>query len=59
MVYQHLWCFIPKDPSFGFLELFQDVVIAHGDIPSSVGLMLGLTNCWQWQNTLEIFILLP
>jgi hypothetical protein len=61
MVYEHLSkCFILEDPSLGFLELFQTiVVIAHGDIPRSVALMLRLTYCWQWQKTLEVFILLP
>ncbi len=43
MVYEHLSrCFIPKDPSSRFLELFQVVVIvACRDIPRSVALMLG------------------
>ncbi len=42
MVYEHLLgCFIPKDPSLGFLKLFQ-VVIARGDILRSVTLMLGV-----------------
>jgi hypothetical protein len=42
MVYEHLLgCSILKDPSFGFLELFQVIVIvAHGDIPRSVASML-------------------
>ncbi len=39
MVYEDLLgCFIPKDPSSWFLELFQ--VVVHGDIPRSVALML-------------------
>jgi hypothetical protein len=61
MVYEHLSrCFILEDPSLGFLELFQAiVVIARGDIPRSMALMLSLTYYWQWQKTLEIFILLP
>jgi hypothetical protein len=46
MVYEHLLkCFIPKDPSLGFVELFQGVVaIAHGDIPKLVALMLGASR---------------
>jgi hypothetical protein len=41
-LYGHLLkCFIPEDPSLGFLRLFQVVVIVHGDIPRSVALMLG------------------
>jgi hypothetical protein len=45
MVYEHfLRCFIPKDPSSGFLKLFQVVVIvAHGDILKSIALMLGVS----------------
>jgi hypothetical protein len=43
MVCEHLLgCFIPKDPSSGFLKLFHIVtVVVHGDIPKSVALMLG------------------
>jgi len=43
MVYEHLLgCFILEDPSSGFSKLFQVViVVAHGDIPRSVALMLG------------------
>jgi hypothetical protein len=43
MVYEHLSrCFIPKDPSSRFSELFQVVVIvARRDIPRSIALMLG------------------
>jgi hypothetical protein len=41
MVYEHIsGCFIPKDPSLGFSELFQDVVVAHGDIVRLVALVL-------------------
>jgi hypothetical protein len=42
MVYEHFSkCFIPKDPSSWFLKLFQTiVVVACGDIPKSVTLML-------------------
>jgi len=45
MVYEHfLKCFIPKDPSSGFLKLFQVVAtIAHGDILKSIALMLGVS----------------
>jgi hypothetical protein len=55
MVYEHLSrCFIPKDPSLRFLELFQLIVaIVYGDIPRLVVLMLGLINCWQWQKHLK------
>jgi hypothetical protein len=44
MVYEHLSkCFILKDPSLGFSELFQaTTTIAHGDVPRSVALMLGV-----------------
>jgi hypothetical protein len=61
MVYEYLLnCFIPKDPSLGFLELFHVVVaITCGDILRSMALMLRLTNCWKWQKTFEVFILLP
>jgi len=43
MVYEHLSrCFIPKDPFSGFSKLFQTiVVVACGDIPRSVTLVLG------------------
>jgi hypothetical protein len=46
MVYEHLSkCFIAKDPSSRFLELFQVViVVAHGDIPMSVALVLGASR---------------
>jgi hypothetical protein len=42
MVYEHLLgCFIPEDPSLGFWELFQAiVVVSHGDIFKSMALML-------------------
>jgi hypothetical protein len=42
MVYEHLLgCFIPEDPSLGFWELFQAiVVVAYGDIFRSVALVL-------------------
>jgi hypothetical protein len=42
MVYEHLMkCFIPKDPSSKFSELFQDVaIVVYGDIPRSMTLML-------------------
>jgi hypothetical protein len=39
MVYEHLSkCFIPKDPSLGFSELFQ--VVVYGDILKSMALKL-------------------
>jgi hypothetical protein len=52
MVYEHLlWCFIPKDPSSKFLELFQvGVVIAHRDIPRLVALMLGVSKLLAMAN---------
>jgi hypothetical protein len=47
MVYKHLLgCFIPKDPSSWFSELFQAiVVVAHGDIPRLMALVLRLIDC--------------
>jgi hypothetical protein len=46
MIYEHLLgCSILKDPFFGFLELFQVIVIvARGDIPRSVASMLGVNR---------------
>jgi hypothetical protein len=41
IVYHFLGRFIPKDPSSRFLNLFQVVVIASGDILGLVALMLG------------------
>jgi hypothetical protein len=43
MLYEHFSrCFIPKDPSLGFLKLFQTpIVIIRGDIFRSMALMLG------------------
>jgi len=43
MVDKHLSkCFIPKNPSLRLLELFQTTaIIAHGDFPKLVALMLG------------------
>lgn len=43
MVYEHIFgCFKPKNPSSWFLKLSQVVtIVAHGDIPRSVALMLG------------------
>jgi hypothetical protein len=44
MVYEHLSkCFIPKDPSLGFLELFQVIVVCE-DIPRSVALVLEVSR---------------
>jgi hypothetical protein len=44
MVYEHLLgCFIPEGPSSWFSKLFQvDVVVAHGNIPRSMALLLGV-----------------
>jgi hypothetical protein len=45
MVHEHLsGCFISKDPSLGFSELFQIVVVVHGDIMKLVTLMLGASR---------------
>jgi hypothetical protein len=45
MVYEHLsGCFIPEDPSSGFLKLFQVVILVRGDIPWSMVLMLGVNR---------------
>jgi hypothetical protein len=46
MIYEHLLGpFIPKDPSFGFLKLFQAiVVVAYGDIHRLMALMLGASK---------------
>jgi len=45
MVYEHfLGCFILEDPSSEFSKLFQVVIIAHGDIPRLVALVLGVTK---------------
>jgi hypothetical protein len=46
MVYEHLLrCFILEDPSLRFLKLFQDAAtVAHGDIPRSVALVLGVSK---------------
>jgi hypothetical protein len=43
MVYEHFSrCFILRDPSLKFLELFQAIaIVAHADIPRLVALMLG------------------
>jgi hypothetical protein len=61
MVYEHIFgCFIPKDSSLGFSKLFQIViVITRGNIFSLAALVLGLVDCWQWQRTLVVFVLLP
>jgi len=45
MIYEHFSrCFIPKDPSSGSSELFQVVVITHGDIARSMALVLGVSK---------------
>jgi hypothetical protein len=46
MVYKHLLgCFILKDPSSKFLELFQVApTVVHGDIPRLVVLVLGVSR---------------
>jgi hypothetical protein len=43
MVYEHfLGCFIPENPSLGFLELFQvTTIVIHVYIPRLVALVLG------------------
>jgi hypothetical protein len=51
MVYEHLSrCFILKDPSPGFSELFQVVVVVHGDILRSVALVLGASKLLAMEN---------
>jgi hypothetical protein len=55
MVYEHLQrCFIPKDPSLRFLELFQTIstvaTVACGDIPRSVALVLGASKLLAMAN---------
>ncbi len=52
MVYEHFSrCFIPKDSSSRFLELFLIVVVlAHGDIPKLVALMLEATKLFAIAN---------
>jgi hypothetical protein len=44
MVYEHLSrCFIPEDPSLGFLKSFQIIVtIIHRGIPRLVVVMMGV-----------------
>jgi hypothetical protein len=44
MVYEHFSkCFILEDPSLRFSELFKaDVIVARGDIPRSMTLVLGV-----------------
>jgi hypothetical protein len=46
MVYEHLSkCFIPKDPSLKFSELFQAVTtFVHGRIPRLMALVLGVSR---------------
>jgi len=46
MVYEHfLGCFIPEDPSSGFSKLIQvATIVAHGDIPRSVALVMGVNK---------------
>ncbi len=46
MVYEHFSrCFVPTDPSLGFLKLFQVIiVVAHGVIPKSMALVLGASK---------------
>jgi len=46
MVYEYIsGCFIAKDPSSRFLELFQVVVVVvHGDIFRAMALMLGASK---------------
>jgi hypothetical protein len=60
MVCEHFSrCFIPKNPSSRFSDLFYTtIVIACGDIPRSMALVIRLRDCWQWQRTLVVFVLL-
>jgi hypothetical protein len=46
MVYKHfLGCFILEDPSSRFLELIQvAIIVARGDIPRSVALVMGVNK---------------
>jgi hypothetical protein len=46
LIYEHLLgCFIPKDPSSGFLKIFQAIVtVAYGDIHRSKALVLGTSE---------------
>ncbi len=46
MVHEHLsGCFILEESSLGFSELFQTaVIVAHGDIPRLVALVLGVSR---------------
>jgi hypothetical protein len=55
MVYEHISrCFIPKDPSSKFLELFQVVVtIVRGDILRSVALVLGVSRLLVMANDIS------
>jgi hypothetical protein len=57
MVYEHFSrCFIPKDPSLGFVELLQvATVIARGDIPKLVALMLGVRKLLAMTKDTKIF----
>jgi hypothetical protein len=60
MVYEHLSrCFIPKDPCSKFLELFKAVVVvAYGDIPRLVALMLRVNKLLTMANDIGGFVLL-
>jgi hypothetical protein len=45
MVYEHLLgCFILEGPSSRFSKLFEVVIVAHGDIPRSMILVLGVSK---------------
>jgi len=61
MVYEHLLgCLILKDPSLGFLKLFQVVVIiVCGDIPKSVALVLGVSRLLAMAKDINGFCLIP
>ncbi len=45
MVYEHLSrCFIPEDPSLGFLKLFQVAFVTRGVIFKLTTLLLGVNK---------------
>jgi hypothetical protein len=57
MVYEHfLGCFMLEDPSSRFSKLFQIVVIvAHGDIPRSLALVLGVNILLAMAKDIKFF----
>jgi hypothetical protein len=52
MVYEHLLgCFTPKDLSLRFSKLFQIApIVAHGNIPKLVALILGVSRLLAMAN---------